>query len=151
MASGFQVIIFIPATSHGAANSHNESWKSPFELIRGVTSSAKGMTLKWSNPVHFVPGASLNILFIKKLWTDKRQHWWSPALGSNILERIKKASVFHNLDKNCDITCSQILVLQRACQWDWSLWSTQPYYILSCRYISWLYTGRQKSCSMWPA
>lgn len=33
----------------------------------------------------------------------------------------KKASVFHNLEKNCDITCSQILVLQKACQWDWSL------------------------------
>lgn len=65
MASGFQVIIFIPATSHEAANSHNGSWKSSFELIRGVTSSAKGMTLKWSNPAHFVPGAGLNILFIK--------------------------------------------------------------------------------------
>lgn len=64
MASGFQVIIFIPAASHGAANSHNESWKSSFELIRGVASSAKGMTLK-SSPAHFVPGASLNVLFIK--------------------------------------------------------------------------------------
>lgn len=64
MASGFQVIIFIPAASHGAANSHNESWKSSFELIRGVASSAKGMTLK-SSPAYFVPGASLNVLFIK--------------------------------------------------------------------------------------